>query len=68
MAVCLLIVGCVPRYPVTHLQKALTTLPSATPALRLQTELAAGDGPGTVTFPPFSTPPIRSDSVPISNP
>lgn len=67
MAVCLLIVGCVPRYPVTHLQKALTTLSSATPALCLQTELAAGDGPGTFTFTPFLTPPIKNDSVPVDH-
>lgn len=60
--------GCVPGYPVTHLQKGPSTLPSAIPALRLQSELAAGDGPATVTLSPFAIPPLRSDSSPAANP
>lgn len=42
-----------PGYPVTHLQKGLNTLPSAIPALGLQSELAAGDGPATALSLPL---------------
>lgn len=42
-----------PGYPVTHLQKGPNTLPSAIPALCLQSELAARDGPATALSLPL---------------
>lgn len=53
-------VGHVPGCPMNHLQQEeIITLPSAVPALSLQIELAAGNGPGALSLLPLSCPAHR---------
>lgn len=55
--------GLCARLPCDSPAEGLTTLPSATPALRLQRQLAAGGGPGAFNVAPSHAPRIRSGAL-----